>query len=154
MTFESFLDSLNKCYKNIQWNKIQELEQKILGSKTSYVYRSDSIFDFNSFDFFGVLADIDIYRITSSYRFEILKKIGIKKNSLFIMTKAVSKPDDFEKEMVDYFNKKNVEIFLFSGLEGIFPNLKNNIVIGNYKNTQIEYEKVLEFKSLYDSLLN
>ena len=154
MTFESFLDSLNKCYKNIQWNKIQELEQKILGSKAIYVYQSDSIFDFNSFDFFGVLADIDIYRIKSSYRFEILKKIGIKKNSLFIMTKAVSKPDDFEKEMVDYFTKKNVEIFLFSGLEGIFPNLKNNIVIGNYKNTQIEYEKVLEFKSLYDSLIN
>ena len=120
MTFESFLDSLNKCYKNIQWNKIQELEQKILSSKAIYIYQCDSIFDFSSFDFFGVLADIDIYRIKSSYRFEILKKTGIKKNSLFIMTKAVSKPDDFEKEMVDYFNKKMLKFFYFQDLKEFF----------------------------------
>ena len=154
MTFESFLDSLKKCYTNIEWNIIRNLEEKILSSKAIYVYQSDPIFNFDSFDFFGVLADINIYRIQSFYRFEILKKIGIEKNSFFIMTKAVSKPDDFEKEIVNFFIKKDIEIFLFSGLEGIFPDLKNNIVIGNYKNTEIEYEKVLEFKSLYDSLIN
>ncbi|MDE5545786.1 MAG: hypothetical protein K2I76_04195 [Malacoplasma sp.] len=154
MTFESFLDSLKKCYTNIEWNIIRNLEEKILSSKAIYVYQSDPIFNFDSFDFFGVLADINIYRIQSFYRFEILKKIGIEKNSVFIMTKAVSKPDDFEKEIVNFFIKKDIEIFLFSGLEGIFPDLKNNIVIGNYKNTEIEYEKVLEFKSLYDSLIN
>lgn len=154
LNFQTYCKQLMMDYKTVDWNIHKKLQDAIFNCKNIYVYQPDQIFAISSFDIFSHYLGIKIYRIESYYRFKLIQEFGIFEDSIFIVTKAFSKLDEFETKILDYFKKNNVPIFTISGIDGLFPDVENNIVIGNYKNTLDEYDRIVHFKTFYDPLIS
>lgn len=149
-----YLKNLSTYLYELDWELVDKLKKSILNCKTIYAYQPDSILTYASFEILSNFLDIKIFRIESPYRLNMIKDFGLDKNSILIISKAFKQANEFEKDLFDFFYKKNIEIFTIVGLESIFPKCSNNIVIGNFKNLDDHTSKVLRFKLIYDQVIN
>lgn len=150
----NYLNNISTYLYEMDWELVDKLKKSILKSKTIYAYQPDSILTYASFEILSNFLDIKIFRIESVYRLNMIKDFGVDNDSILIISKSFNKANEFEEDLFDFFNKKNIEIFTIVGLESIFPKCNNNIVIGNFKNLDNHTLKVLRFKLIYDQVIN
>lgn len=148
---------LEKKVSLLDWNTLDLLKENILKSKTIYTYQNDSVFYGSNFDTICNLLFKNFIKIENKVRFDLIKN-NFDDNSIFIITNPFYEENELEKEMLHYFQTKQIPIFYITS---IFRKQENiNYIILDIKTKDLDKRednqlyKIFYFKTLYDQIIN
>ncbi|MDE5767698.1 MAG: hypothetical protein K2H56_04110, partial [Malacoplasma sp.] len=151
---KKYIKNMEIFLNNIDEKIINKLAYKIIKSEILYVYNQDSAFEFSTLNIFSNLFKFKTHRIENECRFKMLKSETIENKSILIFTKIFGNLNKVEKEIINFFKNKGVEIFAITG-SYINDKYVNNLVIGGLFNNSSDHNlRLIEFINLNEFLLS